>query len=101
MLIPNHIQNMFGFFQSENAGDPFEDYSNGQDLPYWSGVYWLLVTMSTVGYGDINPATSLTRAFIILFIMGSFVSKAYKIMAHTHISHMHVSFNNTYHMQHT
>jgi potassium large conductance calcium-activated channel subfamily M alpha protein 1 len=59
--------------QTENSGDPFHDYSNGQDLPYWKAFYWLLVTMSTVGYGDVNPATDITKAFIILFIMGSFV----------------------------
>ncbi|ELU16152.1 hypothetical protein CAPTEDRAFT_228021 [Capitella teleta] len=57
---------------TENSGDPFYNYSNGQDLPYWKGFYWLLVTMSTVGYGDVNPATDITKAFIIVFIMGSF-----------------------------
>ncbi len=43
-------------------------------LGYWEGMYWLLVTMSTVGYGEITPTTSIGRAFIILYIMGTFVS---------------------------
>ena len=75
---------MFIFvFQCENNGDPFHDYGNGQYLTYWESVYWLLVTMSTVGFGEISPATDLGRAFIVVFIMGSFVSKRiYVILKH-------------------
>ncbi|KAK2146016.1 hypothetical protein LSH36_639g01022 [Paralvinella palmiformis] len=56
----------------ENNGDPFSNYSNGQRLTYWECVYWLLVTMSTVGFGEISPSTDIGRAFIVIFIMGSF-----------------------------
>lgn len=62
------------YFQSENNGDPFHDYSNAQELGFWEAVYWLLVTMSTVGFGEITPTTDIGRAFIIIFIMGTFVS---------------------------
>ncbi|GIY62021.1 calcium-activated potassium channel slowpoke [Caerostris darwini] len=52
----------------ENSGDPL-DFVNPQSLTYWECVYFLIVTMSTVGYGDIYCQTSLGRAFIVFFIL--------------------------------
>uniref|UniRef100_A0A061QLG9 BK channel n=1 Tax=Cupiennius salei TaxID=6928 RepID=A0A061QLG9_CUPSA len=52
----------------ENSGDPLE-FLNPQSLTYWECVYFLIVTMSTVGYGDIYCQTSLGRAFIVFFIL--------------------------------
>ncbi|XP_071036204.1 calcium-activated potassium channel slowpoke-like isoform X1 [Parasteatoda tepidariorum] len=52
----------------ENSGDPLE-FSNPHELTYWECVYFLIVTMSTVGYGDIYCETSLGRGFIVLFIL--------------------------------
>ncbi|XP_054706428.1 calcium-activated potassium channel slowpoke-like [Uloborus diversus] len=52
----------------ENSGDPL-DFSNPHELTYWECVYFLIVTMSTVGYGDIYCVTSLGRGFIVLFIL--------------------------------
>ncbi|KAG8199714.1 hypothetical protein JTE90_022160 [Oedothorax gibbosus] len=52
----------------ENSGDPLE-FKNAHELTYWECVYFLIVTMSTVGYGDIYCETSLGRAFIVLFIL--------------------------------
>ena len=46
----------------ENSGDP-PDFDNGQSLTYWDCVYFLMVTMSTVGYGDIFCITSLGKGF--------------------------------------
>ncbi len=37
----------------ENSGDPWENFQNSQALSYWECVYLLMVTMSTVGYGDV------------------------------------------------
>merc|ERR1719180_340924 len=51
----------------ENSGDP-PDFDNGQILTYWDCVYFLMVTMSTVGYGDIYCMTTLGRAFQVLFL---------------------------------
>ncbi|XP_054166787.1 calcium-activated potassium channel slowpoke-like isoform X2 [Oppia nitens] len=52
----------------ENSGDPLE-FANGNPISYWECVYFLIVTMSTVGYGDIHCTTTLGRTFIVLFIL--------------------------------
>lgn len=52
----------------ENSGDPV-DFRNHQYISYWECVYFLIVTMSTVGYGDIYCQTVLGRSFIVLFIL--------------------------------
>lgn len=54
--------------QLENSGDPL-DFTNQQHISYWECVYFLIVTMSTVGYGDIYCQTVLGRSFIVLFIL--------------------------------
>ncbi|XP_056020350.1 calcium-activated potassium channel slowpoke-like isoform X8 [Ostrea edulis] len=53
----------------ENAGDPWDNFENPQLLTYWECMYFLLVTMSTVGYGDVGAKTVLGKIFIVLFIM--------------------------------
>jgi hypothetical protein len=62
-----------GVLQCENNGDPPE-FKNGQNITYWATCYYMLVTMSTVGYGDISPRTDIGRAFVVVYILGSFVS---------------------------
>ncbi|XP_029668108.1 calcium-activated potassium channel slowpoke isoform X31 [Formica exsecta] len=52
----------------ENSGDPFE-FSNPQQLSYWTCVYFLIVTMSTVGYGDVYCQTVLGRTFLVFFLL--------------------------------
>ncbi|XP_029572461.1 calcium-activated potassium channel subunit alpha-1 [Salmo trutta] len=52
----------------ENSGDPWLDFSNPQPLYYFECVYFLVVTMSTVGYGDLELRTTLGRLFVIIFI---------------------------------
>ena len=59
----------------ENSGDP-PDFTNGQALSYWDCVYFLMVTMSTVGYGDISPITNL----------GQFIAAAIMIMGYVIIA---------------
>ena len=59
--------------QLENSGDP-PDFDNGQKLSYWDCVYFLMVTMSTVGYGDIYCITSIGRGFQVLFLLVGLVS---------------------------
>ncbi|XP_072940166.1 calcium-activated potassium channel slowpoke isoform X19 [Epargyreus clarus] len=52
----------------ENSGDPL-DFDNAQSLSYWTCVYFLIVTMSTVGYGDVFCHTVLGRTFLVFFLL--------------------------------
>ncbi|XP_052123890.1 calcium-activated potassium channel slowpoke [Frankliniella occidentalis] len=52
----------------ENSGDPLE-FSNPSQLSYWTCVYFLIVTMSTVGYGDVYCNTVLGRTFLVFFLL--------------------------------
>uniref|UniRef100_A0A0P4WR30 BK channel n=1 Tax=Daphnia magna TaxID=35525 RepID=A0A0P4WR30_9CRUS len=52
----------------ENSGDPL-DFSNPHRLSYWTCVYFLIVTMSTVGYGDVYCETILGRTFLVFFLL--------------------------------
>ncbi|KAL2083600.1 hypothetical protein ACEWY4_021373 [Coilia grayii] len=54
----------------ENSGDPWENFQNFQSISYWECVYLLMVTMSTVGYGDVYAKTTLGRLFMVFFILG-------------------------------
>ncbi|BFZ03423.1 hypothetical protein BsWGS_06464 [Bradybaena similaris] len=53
----------------ENSGDPFHNFDNTHRLSYWECLYFLMVTMSTVGFGDIYATTVLGRTFVVIFIM--------------------------------
>ena len=45
----------------------------GQDHSLFSGLYWTLVTMSTLGYGDINFTTDLGRFFSLLVLLSGMI----------------------------
>jgi len=42
-------------------------------LPYFNCFYFIVVTMATVGYGDIAPSTNISKTVIILFIVTSLI----------------------------
>ncbi|XP_036454958.1 calcium-activated potassium channel subunit alpha-1-like [Colossoma macropomum] len=61
----------------ENSGDPWSSVPNTNLLTYFNSVYFLVVTMSTVGYGDVWLHTVSGRFFTIIFIttgLGLFAS---------------------------
>ena len=50
------------------------DFDNPHKMSYWTCVYFLIVTMSTVGYGDVACLTFLGRTFMVFFILVGLVS---------------------------
>ncbi|KAL5968847.1 Calcium-activated potassium channel slo-1 [Taenia solium] len=54
----------------ENSGDP-PTYLNQQNLTYFECLYLTIVTMTTVGYGDLTCQTTMGRAFMVVFILGA------------------------------
>ena len=66
------IPSIFAFLplarnQLENTGN-FPDFTEVHNVSYWECVYFLMVTMSTVGYGDIVCTTNVGRVFQIMFL---------------------------------
>jgi voltage-gated potassium channel len=65
---------MFGsiaFYYFERAGDEVEDI--------WDAAYWVIVTITTVGFGDITPKTAGGRITFVLVAIGGIGTIAYVI----------------------
>lgn len=62
-------------FTFEVLGDPtwlrdsFVETESGDSLSFVQMVYWIVVSITTVGYGDFAPRTVLTRAMTTVFIV--------------------------------
>ena len=57
----------------ENTGN-FPTFGDVHDLSFAECLYFLMVTMSTVGYGDITCTTKVGRVFQLLFLGVGLVS---------------------------
>ncbi|PAA78279.1 hypothetical protein BOX15_Mlig032474g3 [Macrostomum lignano] len=53
----------------ENSGDPQYEYSNVNGITFGNCMYFTIVTMSTVGFGDYSPKTDWGKFFISFYIM--------------------------------
>jgi voltage-gated potassium channel Kch len=65
-------------------------------LPYFDCFYFIVVTMATVGYGDISPSTGPSKAVIILFIVTSLIVITMQINKLNLLISMSSTFRNTY-----
>ncbi|XP_010220373.1 PREDICTED: potassium channel subfamily U member 1 [Tinamus guttatus] len=80
----------------ENNGDPWVHPGNSQSLSYFKCMYLVMVTMSTVGYGDVVVKTALGRTFIIFFIIGGLVLFANFSPEVVEIVESHKSYKSSY-----
>ena len=44
-------------------------FSQVQCIPFHESLYFIFVTISTVGYGDVNPETVLGQFLVVAFII--------------------------------
>ena len=53
----------------EVQGDFWRNYENRGTDAFFTYAYFIMVTVSTVGYGDLSPSTDIGRAFMTFFII--------------------------------
>ena len=62
----------------EVTGDPWHDFQTRRcSLAFGDYIYFLIVTITTVGYGDISPKTEVARIFVSLLIIAGIILVAY------------------------
>ena len=45
----------------------------GTEFTFDAALYFVLITLTTVGYGDISPATTLSRITVGIFFVGGII----------------------------
>ena len=68
MPIGNFVAPFVISHQLENTGNP-PDFSAVHSVSYWNCVYFLMVTMSTVGFGDVVCTTVLGKVALVCFLL--------------------------------
>lgn len=66
------------------------------ELPYFDCFYFIVVTMATVGYGDIAPSNIASKIAIILFIITSLVLIPMQVNKLSVLLSMHSAFRRSY-----
>ena len=62
----------------EATGDPWHDFQTRRcSLSFGDYIYFMIVTITTVGYGDISPKTEAARIFVSLLIIAGIILVAY------------------------
>ena len=63
----------------ETNGDPWNNFNNQQSNTFLEYAYFIMVTMSTVGYGDYFAMTDVGRAFMTFFIIAGIAFFAFAL----------------------
>jgi ABC-type amino acid transport substrate-binding protein len=61
------------WFERHPSKDPGKPGSQSSVASWHEGIYWAVVTMTTVGYGDKTPQTHPGRALAVVSMLGSLV----------------------------
>jgi ABC-type amino acid transport substrate-binding protein len=64
---------MMWWFERARPDDSAKPDSHSSVLSWHEGIYWAVVTMTTVGYGDKTPKTHVGRALAVIWMIGSLV----------------------------
>jgi len=85
--------------QLESNGDPWSNYSNvdAEDMRYfWDYFYFVLIMLTTIGFGDIYPNTTLGKLFLVFYVLLCLVNSrvsSSKFRLHTAVSYQHVELS--------
>lgn len=61
------------WFERSASKNPGNSDSQSSVMSWHEGIYWAVVTMTTVGYGDKTPQTHVGRALAVVSMLGSLV----------------------------
>ena len=65
---------IFFIFMSSTILYVFEGTGNNPKIQsYLDAIYWAIITMSTVGYGDIVPVTMIGKTITVFLVSGGFI----------------------------
>ncbi|CAH8474962.1 unnamed protein product [Schistosoma rodhaini] len=87
-------------FVLERMGNFWITERNGQKLEYLDCLYMILVTLATVGYGDIVCISYLGRIFIIFVIIGALISVTTHMSELSELFQQHNQYNKVIYMEH-
>ncbi|CAH8465425.1 unnamed protein product [Schistosoma guineensis] len=87
-------------FVLEHIGNFWTTEGNNQKLEYLDCLYMILVTLATVGYGDIVCTSYLGRIFIIFVIIGTLVSVTTHMSELSELFKQHNQYNKAIYMEH-
>ena len=81
---------------AENTGDPWLEFSADNrpepgSFDYLDAIWFLMVTCSTVGYGDVSPETVLGKIAVMFFLCSKFL---HNIVTNIHSETIHGRLSN-------